>query len=36
MKKMYLDIETIPADGERIEILRKLWGENKKNTRISF
>jgi predicted PolB exonuclease-like 3'-5' exonuclease len=30
MKKMYLDIETIPADGERIEILRKLWGENKK------
>jgi predicted PolB exonuclease-like 3'-5' exonuclease len=30
MKKMYLDIETIPADGEKVETLKKLWEENKK------
>lgn len=30
MKKMCLDIETIPADGEKIEIVKKLWEDNKK------
>jgi predicted PolB exonuclease-like 3'-5' exonuclease len=30
MKKMFLDIETIPADGEKIETLKKLWEEIKK------
>lgn len=27
---MFLDIETIPADGEKIETLKKLWEEIKK------
>lgn len=30
MKKMVLDIETLPADGENIEVLKKLWEEIRK------
>lgn len=32
MKRMYLDIETLPADGDQIEIIKQLWEDvNKKN-----
>lgn len=35
MKKMFLDIETIPAEGEKIEILKRLWeDQRKKNNSI--
>lgn len=30
MKRMCLDIETIPADGDKIDTLKKLWEEIKK------
>jgi predicted PolB exonuclease-like 3'-5' exonuclease len=30
MKRLFLDIETIPADGEKIDTLKKLWEEIKK------
>jgi DNA polymerase elongation subunit (family B) len=27
MKKLFFDIETLPAEGEKIEVLKKLWSE---------
>lgn len=30
MKKIVLDIETIPADGDKLETLKNIWEENKK------
>jgi predicted PolB exonuclease-like 3'-5' exonuclease len=30
MKKMFLDIETIPADGDKLELLKKLWEDSRK------
>jgi len=43
MKKMFLDIETLPADGERIEILKMLFedmrrkaGTGVKKTEVDF
>lgn len=36
MKKMYLDIETIPADGEKVETLKKLWEDIKKKNHTAL
>jgi 3'-5' exonuclease len=30
MKKLFLDIETLPAEGQKVEMLQKLWDDIKK------
>ncbi len=35
MKRMYFDIETIPAEGDKIDIIRKLWQDIQKKTGVT-
>jgi len=35
MKRLFLDIETIPADGKGLEVLKKLWEDQKKKIKTN-